>query len=352
MESPFAGVDDAAIDRFGFYASKTYVSALSLASLADDEEERQEPADLDEERRRGKIALEALDRITTIHSILRSSNAAEVSENQRLQHEEHYATFAQSNGAVLEECGLLDLRPFVEAAGSDGNGKDLLGRYVSCRDAVRRDAHQSSMLHRQTMLRELIEEAGRSEIQQLTTVESVRDAMRKLQQFVRKNIPRIGTHSLIAGLMRIIDLQLNPTSDECDAEDADYVVRWTFAGSVLTEACTSEDELAFAREAVSILLLVLVSADGRGDVESGVKAEGGGVLDATQLSFEIRKDISNANLKRLLSVLKPEQARLETRATGTCSVVDGGMICQRSNVDGRLDEQWPWFAALLFCNIL
>ena len=209
------------------------------------------------------------------------------------------------------------------------------------------------MLHRQTMLRELIDEAGRSEIQQLTTVESVRDAMRKLQQFVRKNIPRVGTHSLIAGLIRIIDQQLHPASDEDDAEDANYVVRWSFAGSVLTEACTSEDELAFARESVTVLLLVLVSADGRGDVESGVAAaEGGGVLDTTQLSFEIRKDISNASLRRLLSVLKPERVRLETRATGTCSVVDGGMVCRRSNVDGRLDEPWSWFAALEFCNIL
>lgn len=356
VESLGAGVDDAAIDRFGFYASKTYVSALSLASLADDEDEeerQQKPADLEEEKRRGKIALEALDRITTAHSILRSGTTPEASEKQRLQQEEIYAAFALNNGAVLEECGLLDLGPFVDAGVSGGDGKELLERYVACRDAVRREAHHSSMLHRQTVLRELIDEAGRSEIQQLTTVESVRDAMGKLQHFVRKNIPRIGTHSLIAGLIRIIDQQLHPVSAEDDAEDATYVVRWTFAGSVLTEACTSEDELEFAREAVGVLLLVLVSADGREDVESGVKAvEGGGVLDATQLSFDIRKDISNANLRRLLSVLKPERARLETRATGTCSVVDAGMVCRRLNVDGRLDEPWPWFAALEFCNIL
>ena len=80
------------------------------------------------------------------------------------------------------------------------------------------------------------------------------------------------------------------------------------------------------------------------------------------LSFEVDKYISNATLRRILSVL-PDPTYLDARATGSVEILDAtslsdnsiqissNLVHQRKNVDGKEDEQ-AWFAILDFCTVL
>jgi hypothetical protein len=72
------------------------------------------------------------------------------------------------------------------------------------------------------------------------------------------------------------------------------------------------------------------------------------------LSFQVNNYISNANLRRILSVL-PNPRDLDARATGSVEVfnvesdIANVKVQARMNVDGELDEAWPWWQ---FCNLL
>ena len=329
---------------------------------------------------------------------------------------------------ILMECGLHDIDRFLDdppATASDeqegvqqsnGGRHDatipLIQKYIDIRDAMRRRSHKISMLHRQNSLFEIISDlqfssapgggagaasasSSSSSKSQLTQVKNVQRTLSTIQKFVQMHQHNIGSHPFLEGLYRIVHLQLHPNKPDDSNNtpstfDPTYVVRWKFLGSVLTEACRScshgndSDELAYAREAIQVLFSFLIWI-------KDIDVEGGGLImnieeDANDmrldqilnnstheeeqaepiLSFEVDKYLSNANLKRILSVL-PDPKRLDARATGSVEIMsatgsvdniiyDGEGInnnpVSRKNVDGREDEQWPWFARLDFCTLL
>ena len=418
--------------KFGQHCRLFYDGSLVLrssSSLSSMQEEKKtdeptliSPDDMKKRHDDGKIVLETLDRINAIGSIVVSiegqSQQQQQDENSNVRDamQKSIATMRQEHALVVErhrdvllECGLVDIDRFLESSATNddpvnqnGNGttKCMLQQYIQMRDAMRQRAHKLSILHRQNSLFELLSEVNavadctdtsNSSKPHLTQLKIVQQTISTIQKFVNKYQSNIGSHPFLAGLFRIIDSQTN--SEASDSRDPNYIVRWKFRGSVLTEACRSchgkhneneDDELAYAREAIEVLFSFLtwikdIDVEGGGGLIVPVEENDLGldqILQSSQhstsasstkeqsepiLSFEVDKHISNANLRRILAVL-PDPKRLDARATGSIEIMKSGRdttnptnecnIAPRLNIDGHEDEQWPWFARFEFCNLL
>ncbi|KAL9181620.1 hypothetical protein ACHAXT_010425 [Thalassiosira profunda] len=374
--------DEECLRRFGahcraFYDASLilYPSSSSLASMHEEKKSEDNPA-TDAKRRgaEGKVVLEALDRIAAMRSISESmkqrqdGKVAGAMQNSIDNLRQEHASIAKSHAGILTECGLLDIDRFLKKE------DDNLLQYIQMRDATRQRSHKISMLHRQSSFFDILSEAAAmhensaSSQQRLTQVNNVQQAIDTIQRFAQKYQSNVGAHPFLAGIHKMLDLQLNPQPESRrSSSDPNYVVRWKFRGSVLTEACKSchcesdADELTYAREAIQMLFTFLIWIKDI-DVEGGgsivpTEENGFGTEETSEpvLSFEVSKHLSNANLRRILAVL-PDPKRLDARATGLVEVVgpleshDGPL--PRKNADGHEDEQWPWFARLEFCTLL
>ncbi len=306
----------------------------------------------------GKIILEAFERICAI-----GNNQITVQEVLQNEHD----LCAKRHCDLLKECGLLETDRFTTLE----NAATLLQKYTAVRDAMRRNAHKQAMSHRQNLFFELLSCAEQDCLtyhdkcalpkvttsnHTATTVHGIKAILSSLDKFVTKYQPKIGSHSFLAGLHKLIHLQLSPESgNKLRNNDPSYVVQWTFRGSVLTEACVPAaadgDELSYAREALKILFSFLI-------ISKENDVEGGSPEDAPEpmVSFEIHKHVSNATLRRILKAL-PNPKDLDARATGSLNVMtksDNKNIA-RENVDGHLDEPWTIFQSSFladYCTIL
>jgi len=407
--------EDHTLRRFSRHCRVFYDSSLilhpsdsSLSSLQEEKKADENPLDVNHMKKRaadGKIVLESLDRIIAIRSI-----AVTIEQQQQQQQKiigglqnsidtlrQEHTLIIERHHDVLSECGLLDIDRFIEpscrpknddrANGEDDTAPCLLRKYTETRDAMRRRAHKVSMLQRQNSLFELLDDSITAETgsptssePDMTRVENVQRNLSLIQIFVQKYQTNIGAHSFLAGLYRIVHMQLHPKPNgKKSCKDPSYVVQWKFRGSVLTEACCSchgknneneYDELAYARQAIEVLFSFLIWVKDI-DMEVGGlivpidehefdadSSNGGNKVGETKepiLSFEIDKHISNANLRRILAVL-PDPKRLDARATGSVEVLDSSGndsgLSNRKNVDGQEDEPWPWFSRLEFCTLL
>jgi hypothetical protein len=353
-------------------------------------------SDLKKQAADGKLVLETLDRISTICSMAMADGTKplphhlkekeciftvqeSVQESVASLRREHALVVARHHDLLLE-CGFVVFDRFM--ASSYQQKECLLQKYIQIRDAVRRRAHKAAMLQRQLSFVELLHDsikndADRSESSKprLTQLNTVQHTRSTIQTFVGKYLDSIGSHSFLAGLYRIVDLQINPkVGMQWGAKHPPHIVRWKFSVSVLTEACCPchGEDSDYAREAIQVLRSFLVWIE-------DVDLEGGGLFRPAQekysefdpaicissqsnnsalkkiaestLSFEIDKHVSNANLRRILAVL-PNPKRLEACATGSVVQVDPDNTVLRKNVDGHDDEERPWFARLDTCTVL
>ncbi|KAL3762720.1 hypothetical protein ACHAWU_001665 [Discostella pseudostelligera] len=428
--------DEISLRRFGRLCRSFYNSSLILrpssSSLSSSKEEKKSEdscscraIDAKKQYEDGRIVIETLDRIIAIRSLIvsaqhqqsqnnlqtnyyESGNAALQSSIASLRQE--HALIVAQHSDTLKECGLADIDRFIDSMSTENDtishDKDssilLLQQYTQLRDAVRRRAHQTAMLHRQNSLFDLLSESFTSSVSdnsttipRMTEVNNVQHTLTIIRTFVSKYRSNIGSHSFLAGLHRVVAMQSTPTR----SSDPYYIVRWKFNGSVLTEACRSnncgknnlkdqedandDNDLVYAHDAIEVLSSFLIRIDDDIDIESGeIRSivarmdddDDGMVLHESTtndvsipepiLSFEIDKYISNNNLQRILAIL-PDPKCLDARATGLVEVVDAsssmnanGMkhnqqqLVPRKNVDGSEDEQWPWFSRLEFCTVL
>ncbi|KAL3807739.1 hypothetical protein ACHAXA_008373 [Cyclostephanos tholiformis] len=396
--------EDIYLLRFGQYCRYFYDSSLvlrptssssSLTSLQDEKkaDDKSIGADLITKKNYcdGKIAIEALDRIIAIRSIVGSiqQQAAFMNELQcsidNFRHE--HALIAERHHATLAECGLLDIDRFIVHSRAhhdcaDRNGEDsssLLQKYAQMRDATRRRAHKISMYHRQNSLFELLLEFQVDDPAnpRMNQMHAVQNSISTVKKFVRNYQSNIGSHPFLAGLHRVVKLQMACT-------DPSHVVRWRFRGSVLMEACRSchgqDDDhmnydMAYARDAIKVIFSFLIWIK-HVDMECGSYIIPIDEIDSELndhksqptnneepepfLSFEIDKHISNATLRRILLAI-PEPKYLDARATGSVEVLDATSndpesavngVVRRQNIDGQEDEQLAWFARIEFCNVL
>mmetsp|Transcript_9587 Transcript_9587/g.20766 ORF Transcript_9587/g.20766 Transcript_9587/m.20766 type:complete len:434 (+) Transcript_9587:570-1871(+) len=417
--------EDECLHKFGQHCQVFYDSSLILrssnTSLSSMQEEKKadENATHDNDIKKkqaedGKIALETLDRISAICSLVVSITSQQQGQQPQQaqtitsQLQESLASLRQEHALIVEhhndlllECGLSNVDQFVMEEPSCSSENSKHQKYIQMRDAMRRRAHKISMQHRQNSFFELLSEwnntttdddtepsskSADTELPRMTQLENIQHTLSTIRKFVGKYQSNIGSHSFLAGLYRIVDLQLNPKSGGSSARgstknsSSKYVIRWKFRGSVLTEACRSchgrgnenvDDELAYARDAIQVLFSFLIWVKDI-DVEGGEyiikpmeENDLGLDIDNSRLeerssvepilSFEIEKYISNANLRRILAVL-PNPKRLDARATGSVEELDSSLsvpkivnganesdVISRKNIDGHRDEQWPWF---------
>ena len=422
--------DEISLRRFGRYCRSFYDSSLILrpssSSVSSTKEEKKsvdnnnyKAIDVKAEKEDGRIVIETLDRITAIRSLVLSSQQSQTQKtntskncNAELQNtiaslrQEHALIVAHAHHSqILMECGLLDIDRFIFSRRTkndphphyDDSSCLLLQQYTKLRDAVRRRAHQTAMLHRQHSLFDLLSQlsssasvnADHSATKSLTTeVNTMHHSISIIQNFVRKYRSNVGSHSFLAGLHRLVEMQLTAKR----SNDPFYIVRWRFNGSILTEACQTnhigrnyskddDNDLVYAQDAIQALFSFLIRVNQENDIESGEvgsivpildEDDDGtgfdvltteGVVPEVILSFEVDKYISNKKLRRILDVL-PDPKFLDARATGNFTVVDAsssvandGMaynqaLVPRKNVDGYDDEQWQWFSRLQFCHVL
>eukprot|EP00581_Thalassiosira_minuscula_P017890 CAMPEP_0183726826 /NCGR_PEP_ID=MMETSP0737-20130205/24288_1 /TAXON_ID=385413 /ORGANISM="Thalassiosira miniscula, Strain CCMP1093" /LENGTH=394 /DNA_ID=CAMNT_0025958293 /DNA_START=25 /DNA_END=1206 /DNA_ORIENTATION=+ len=390
--------DDERLHQFARHCQAFYDSSLilhpsssSLSSIQEEKKADEKPIEKKKKDADGKVVLETLHRISAIRSITVGTQQFPHTQEQNALHEstlrQEHALIVERHRDLLLDCGLLDMDRFIEPPPGANENKQstLLEKYIQTRDVMRRRAHKISMAHRQNSFLEILSEsenmdgdASHPSEPSMTRVANVQNSLSIIQNFVRKYQTNIGSHPFLAGLYRIVDMQLNPKSgSRRSSKHPSYIVRWKFRGSVLTEACRSchnendDDELAYAREAIQVLFSFLVWVKDV-DVEGGgfiipidedeleldqilfAPEKGGNSISKQReeptLSFEVDKDISNANLRRILAVL-PNLKRLDARATGSVQELDtsssdpkmGGSIPHpRKNIDGHEDEQWPW----------
>jgi hypothetical protein len=380
-----------------FYDSSLVLRPTSSSSLASMHDEKKADdmsirANTNKNHKDGKIVIEALDRIIAIRSIVvsiqqQTSIMNELQNSIDILRTEH-ALIAERHHETLAKCGVLDLDHIIEEESSS-----LLQKYTQMRDATRRRAHKISMLHRQNSLFELLLESiphDEPVKPRMNQMHNIQHTLSTIKKFVRNYQSNIGSHPFLAGLHRIVDLQLIPKPDgKRSSKDSSYIVRWRFHGSVLMEACRSchgkdendqNDDLAYARDAIEVIFSFLIwikdidveSRNGPDSFRPELADEINLGLDVQSfnstyneksepfLSFEIDKHISNATLRRIHSVL-PNPKFLDARATGSVEVLDASLsdpqisysgVVQRRNVHGQEDEQFDWFSRMEFCALL
>ena len=376
--------EDECIRNFARHCHSFYLSSLSPASSSQSSlhQTHSSSSSLDEETtmthntscnnfaqmtNNGKIVLEAFDRICAIVAVATYNNDTTVLDDGPLLNlQNEHDLCAKRNYELLKECGLLEIDNFFATL----NAATLLIKYTEARDAMRRQTHNSAMIHRQDSFFELLSRAEQycltypvetctlpttiaSNHTTTTTVDGVKATVSTIEKFVAKYQPKIGSHSFLAGLDKFVNLQRN--------SDPSYVVQWSFRGSVLTEAClpagADGDHLVYARDALKILFSFLILSK-KDDIEGGTLEDGTEAAAEPMISFEIHKQVSNATLRRILNVL-PNPKHLDARATGSLSVLtnsDNERAALRENVNGHLDEPWPLFQnnnfLVEFCTLL
>lgn len=256
------------------------------------------------------------------------------------------------------------------------------------RDATRRRAHKISMYHCQNSLFRLLLEPISDDDPakpRMSRMHSIQNTIETIKKFVCNFQSNIGSHPFLAGLHRVVELQLVPKPDgKNSSNDPSYVVCWRFRGSVLMEASRSchdqdsnnmDDDMAYARDAIKVIFSFLIWIKDV-DVEGGsyiipIDEINLGLNDHTShqtyskqpepfLSFEIDKHISNSTLRRIPLAL-PDPKYLDARATGSVEVLDAtsndnkasfNRVVQRQNIDGQEDEHLAWCARMEFCTVL
>ncbi len=371
----------------------------------------------------GRLVIEAIDRIIAIRSLVMSSQQSQTQQtitdncNAMLQLQSSVASLRQEHAHIVAqhphtfmECGLLDIDRFIDSSGTNESSYLLLQQYTKLRDVIRRHAHQNAMLHRQNSLLDLLSLSAASasanadnstRTARVAEVNNVHRTLSIIRKFVYKYRSNIGSHSFLAGLHRLVELQLRPKSSPANAcrssNDPFYIVRWRFNGSVLTEACRPNNygknnmkdenddgnDLAYTHDAIEVLFSFLIRIVDDIDIESGQVGSTVPIIDEADdnmgfddsstkellsseliLSFEIDKHISNNTLQRIFAIL-PDPKCLDARATGQVEVVEDASssvdemgvtrnqhLVPRQNVNGEEDEQWPWFSRLEFCIVL
>ena len=392
--------EELSLHRFGqhcrwFYDSSLVLRPSSSSSLTSMHDEKKSDdisigVNTKKNQNNGKIVIETLDRIIAIRSIVASLHQQTCIMNELqnsidvLRHE--HEMIAEHHTETLAECGLLDIDRIIEALGAshdcadqhDEESSSLLQKYTQMRDATRQRAHKISILHRHNSLFELLLEPDDPAKPRMNLIHNIQHTLSTIKKFVRNYQSNIGSHPFLAGLHRIVELQLMPKPDgKRISKDPSYIVRWRFRGSVLMEACRScrgqddndqNDELAYARDAIEVIFSFLIWIQDI-DVEGGSYIIPVDELNFNStyseksepfLSFEIDKHISNATLRRILSVL-PDPKFLDARATGSVEVLDTNLsdpqiaysgVVQRKNTHGQDDEQLDWFSRMEFCTVL
>lgn len=219
--------------------------------------------------------------------------------------------------APLKKCGLVD-NPSLDIA-----------RYANIQREQRCKVHREQMKERQELFMSRLKE--RLEIAQNPTA-SVTTFCQKY--YTRKDI---GTHSLLAGIRRVLEKQMQDNSD-CDEipSGADgqqlrqqYCLSWTLDVCTITENCIASQGDDFIVDAIDMLCALFDSNAVLADTEDRRANE-----DGSKLLFTVKSQLTNSQIQQALGKL-PKSCYLEARSSGDISV---STIARRCSVE----DCQPW----------
>ena len=287
----------------------------------------------DDDFQASKIVLDALE--------YQLGNMKEIGLNS--DHEDFLnSEIVKNHSAVLKSCRL-----FIECDAEDSykeirssypqtqQQQQLLIEYNTIKDEERRLAHLLKMRERRDLLRKLLKE---SQIQvdsntsenfvgeyDITTQRYLRHVRSRVQNFVSQYKSNIGTHSLLAGIRKIIEQQI---------DSGEQICLWKFNSMVISESQSGE---SYMRDTVSILTLFMIFNPDK-DVESKGMDEGN---YEDILHSYIHPVLSNSFLKYIMSEIP---SHLDAKPTGTFHHDENIFLCNktrplvRTNVLGQFDE--------------
>lgn len=214
---------------------------------------------------------------------------------------------------AIDSCGLMACLKLNSISG------DTLSSYIDIRDKERKDAHRDKMVERQVNFKKTIvkileekDKISAEENNNVMRMELVRFAQRTTRKFVNSYRNKIGSHSLLAGIVKFLTNQID---ESCH-------LRWTIHGFTITESCISPGEkyICDCLDLLSSLFEVSI------DEESSSANE-------TILILQIKVGYSNYSLKRILREL-PALGELDARPTGNILETE----LKRNNITGENDE--------------
>ena len=237
---------------------------------------------------------------------------------------------AVEHSRALKSCGLL-----IEE-NANPNPTVLL-RYTQTRDTQRRLAHQNQIDKRWNELQTMIDKYPKMDIHSeaeqgskvnydITRRKILLDVRTRLRDFIHLFKSKIGAHSFIAGLRKIIENQVGNGK----------TIGWEFDASILTEAVIVKDEGTDNYLELSVQLLFSFMVMTEIDVETGdicrneCKSNDNG---RNLLTFYIHPDISDLFLDQILKEI-PLLQSLDARPAGVMK----SSTRIRRNPRGNMDE--------------
>uniref|UniRef100_A0A7S2XNP4 Uncharacterized protein n=1 Tax=Attheya septentrionalis TaxID=420275 RepID=A0A7S2XNP4_9STRA len=255
----------------------------------------------------------------------------EAYEWRLLLNEELSKKWTPEQREAMDQCGLVS---------NDKRGITDVGAYVAVQNEERARAHRSQMWRRTESLQTTLQTFHSKNIHSAT----FSDAIRHIRQFCQSRAAdkhQVGSHSLLAGLISLLNQQLQQLSSQ-------KMVQWTFDGCVLTEQDRVKND-NYMFEALELLhcLLIPKNNDCRrneghsllNNTEEEKSAKDAGAeasITLVTLTWELNPHWSNTALTKFLKEL-PRLSDLHARPTGTFQIVS---VSQgRSNMDGGDDDE-------------
>ena len=231
---------------------------------------------------------------------------------------------AIKHSKALKSCGLL-----IEK--DDTPNPTLLLKYTQTRDTQRRLAHQNQIDKRWNELEKIIKKYPKVDLHNpaeqgapyVTQRKFLIDARTELKEFIHLFKSKIGCHSFISGLRKLIENQIGNKK----------TIGWEFDASILTEAVTVKDEGTDNYLEMSVRLLFSFMVMTEVDIETGRDECKGNNDSRNLLTFYIHPDISDQFLDQILIEI-PQSKSLDARPAGLikCSTKI------RRNFRGNMDE--------------
>ncbi len=229
--------------------------------------------------------------------------------------------------------------------------QEILLEYSKVKDEERRLAHITKMKERRETLHNLfLKHSGDAKSTStrflgefdVTTQKYLTHVCCRVQKFVCRYKNNIGSHSLLAGIGRIVKEQIKMNDEVCF---------WSFNSSVISESCfgslQNQDGKSYMEDAVSVLTSFLIY-----NPEQDIEANDDGDTEEF-ITFHVHPMISNSFLKYILAEIP---SSLDAKPTGRCgSRESSNQPLVRANLTGQFDEsaylsivQWT----KSFCEIL
>ena len=359
------------LETFQQHCKIYYQKSLSRGESKSNDDERTEKSkfvlDTFEHHIRYSLLSSNNDNATSLVKGSPSATATMQNEESKLEQKEFLTSArVKKYSDILKKCG-LHIEYNDDLSRINYLPQHILIEYSNIKDTERRNAHQIQIKERKgTFLRHLQEciENGNETHQpfskfmgeyDVTTQSYLKHVRSCVKTFVAKYQKNIGSHSLLAGMKKLIEKQI---------EMDEVICMWNFDSTIITESSLfllSNDNVtgkgeqgypasSYMIKSINVLMSFMVYCGKKRDVESHDTNENENTRSL--VSFHVHPFISNAFLKQVHHELP---STLDAKPAGTFCSYDEiiandealtnnsarvGRPLVRTNIVGQLDESY------------